>query len=304
MKEFYLQSKGRGKIHCCQWEQEGQLRGVVQIVHGVAEYAQRYEEFARFLNAQGYLVVAEDHMGHGKSWGGDLPRGYFYGGWSAAVADCHHLTKHTMAAYPGVPYILFGHSMGSFLVRTYLYTYPNSGIRAAVLCGTGWQPEAVLAGGLALCTVECRGGREQQPNQKLNDLMFGSYTKGIADVRTEFDWLNRDPAAVDAYMADPLCGFPVTAGLARDMLTGLRMNQKTSNLAKMKQDLPVLFIAGQADPVGAMGKGVVESAGKFMQAGMRDVSVKLYKNARHEILNELNKSEVYQDIYRWIREKT
>ncbi len=303
MTEFCLDSHGKGKLHCCKWTPTQTPKAVVQIVHGIAEYAGRYDAFARFLNAKGIAVVAEDHMGHGKSVGSDLPLGYFYGGWLAAVADSYSLMKKTMAEYPGIPYILFGHSMGSFLSRTLLYTYPESGIRGVILCGTGWQSRLVLGAGLGVCRLFCKAGEESKPSPKLEKLMFGAYNKGISPVRTNYDWLNRDEEAVQAYLADPLCGFAPSAGLARDMLTGISMNQNHENLSKMKKALPVLFIAGDADPVGSWGTGVRRTANAFCAAGMQDVRIRLYPGGRHEILNEINKTEVYQDILTWILEK-
>ena len=302
MQEFYLDSHGKGRVHCCFWPAQGELRAIVQIVHGIAEYAERYDAFAAFLNERGIAVAAEDHMGHGKTAGTQMPKGYFYGGWSAAVADSYGLLAKLRQEHPRVPYFLFGHSMGSFMARTMLYTYPDSGIAGAILCGTGWQPRAVLEAGLLLAEAECLGGREDKPSPGLEKLMFGSYNKGIDPQRTPYDWLNRDSGAVDRYIADPMCGFPATPGLARDMLTGIRMNQDPKNLAKMRKELPVLFVAGQADPVGAWGKGVSQTVGAFGKAGMQHITQIMYPGGRHEILNETNKTQVYEDIYHWICE--
>ena len=145
MEHFYYPSQGRGQLHGCRWLPDGEVRGIVQIVHGIAEYVERYDEFARYLNGLGYLVVAEDHMGHGGSVGESETKGYFHGGWFTAVADTYRLLETTHQAYPEVPYVLFGHSMGSFMTRTILEKYPDSGISACVICGTGWQPQALLS---------------------------------------------------------------------------------------------------------------------------------------------------------------
>ena len=146
MLEFEFSSHGAGMIHAYRWEPEGQPRGVVQIIHGIAEYVPRYAGFAAFLNAHGLLVTGEDHMGHGKSHGTEPC--HFSGGWCAAVDDSMELLRRTQRDYPGVPYFVLGHSMGSFLTRTLLFRYPDAGLRAAVICGTGWQPAPVLAAGL------------------------------------------------------------------------------------------------------------------------------------------------------------
>ena len=301
--EFYFDSQGAGKIRCRSWLPQGEPRAVVQLVHGIAEHVDRYDHFARFLTEQGFAVVAEDHMGHGKSINNGGIQGYFHGGWFAAVADTYHLLELTRQEFPGIPYILFGHSMGSFMARTILCKYPDSGITAAVICGTGWQPAAALPA--LIKTAELIGKRsgETAPSKALEAMAFGSYNKRVEHKRTVCDWLTRESSVVDAYMADPLCGFTPSAGLFRDMLSGIRYIQKPESLAAMKKDLPVFFIAGGDDPVGSYGKGVRKAAEAFRQTGMQDVTVKLYPLCRHEILNEINKEEVYQDILTWIESK-
>ena len=298
--DHYYPSSGAGQIHSCRWTPEEQPRAVVQIVHGIAEFVERYDDFARFLNSQGYLVVAEDHMGHGQSIGKEGIRGYFHGGWFAAVEDTMQLMKATMAEYPGIPYVLFGHSMGSFMARTILAKYPDSGISAAVICGTGWQPAPVLKLGKGVAKLVCGRGGEEKPNEKLQGIVFGGYNKRVERPRTPYDWLTRDAKIVDDYIAHPLCGFTASAGLLRDMLSGMEYIQERNHLARMKKELPVLFIAGEDDPVGNYGKGVAQAAEAFRRAGMTQVAVKLYPLGRHEILNEINKEEVYRDVARWM----
>ena len=301
--EFYFDSQGAGKIRCRCWLPQGAPRAVVQLVHGIAEHVDRYDGFARFLTEQGFAVVAEDHMGHGKSINGEGIQGYFHGGWFAAVADTHHLLELTREAYPDIPYILFGHSMGSFMARTILCKYPDSGITAAVICGTGWQPSLALPALIKAADLIGKRSGETVPSKALEAMAFGSYNKRVEHKRTVCDWLTRDDAVVDAYIADPLCGFTPSAGLFRDMLSGIRYIQKPESLNAMKKDLPVFFIAGGDDPVGSYGKGVRKAAEAFRQAGMQDVTVKLYPLCRHEILNEINKEEVCQDILSWIESK-
>ena len=164
MLEFEFSSHGAGMIHAYRWEPEGQPRGVVQIIHGIAEYVPRYAGFAAFLNAHGLLVTGEDHMGHGKSHGTEPC--HFSGGWCAAVDDSMELLRRTQRDYPGVPYFVLGHSMGSFLTRTLLFRYPDAGLRAAVICGTGWQPAPVLAAGLALCGLPRQRRCSRRPWQR------------------------------------------------------------------------------------------------------------------------------------------
>lgn len=302
-KDFYYESSCGGMIHACSWAPEGEIRAVVQLVHGIAEHVYRYDHFAAFLNSLGYLVVAEDHMGHGGSVCKESPKGCFPGGWMHAIADSYRLLTDTKKAYPDVPYVLFGHSMGSFMARTILAEHPDSGITAAIICGTGWQPEAVVGAGYALSTLICNLKGEDKPSPMLQAMAFGGFNKRIAHPRTQSDWLSRDEKVVDLYESDPLCGFMPSAGLLRAMMFGIRYIQKADSLKRMRKELPVLFIAGGDDPVGAYGVGVRQAAEAFKSHGMQDVSVKLYPLCRHEILNEINKEEIYQDIADWIASK-
>ena len=298
--DHYFDSCGKGKIHYCKWMPEGQPKAVLQILHGIAEHVERYDDFGNYLTSQGYAVVAEDHMGHGDSIGEAGIRGYFHGGWFAAVDDSMRLMKDTMTEYPDVPYILFGHSMGSFMARTILANYPDSGISAAIICGTGWQPRLALPALIAVVEGLCKKQGEQNPDPALHKMIFGGYNNRIKEPRTDFDWLTRDEAIVDAYIAHPLCGFVPSAGLVRDMMTGLQYIQDPKNLDAMKKDLPVYFIAGGDDPVGGYGEGVRKAAEEFKKRGMERMEVKIYPLCRHEIHNEINKQEVYEDVLHWI----
>ncbi len=298
--DHFFDSCGEGKIHYCRWMPEGEPKAIVQIVHGIAEYAARYDEFAAYLNSLGFLVVAEDHMGHGESMQTGT-QGYFAGGWFSAVADTYRLLEITKTEFPELPYCIFGHSMGSFLTRSLLIRYPDSGIRAAVICGTGWMPTALLKVGRSACELACKTAGERKPSPFLEKLVFGSYNKRVEHPRTKFDWLSRNSRSVDAYIADPLCGFVSSGGLLRDMLTGILFNQKPENLKMMDKELPVLFIAGGDDPVGSYGQGVHQAAAAFRNAGMKSVSERIYPMGRHEILNEINKQEVYGDVASWLK---
>lgn len=301
--EFFYPSCGRGNICAYRWEPDGQIKAVVQIVHGIAEHSRRYDAFASFLNAHGILVVSEDHMGHGKSWYNDGIKGFFHGGWFSAVEDTYTLMENTMKAYPGVPYILFGHSMGSFMARTLLAKHPQSGIAGAIICGTAWQPNALLRLAIPLSRAFCKNGCDKKPCPALHKLMFGNYNARVEHPRTQYDWLTRDAAIVDQYIQDSDCGFIATAGLYADMLTGIDYIQKETTLGQMNMDLPVLFVAGGDDPVGAYGKGVTRAAQAFRDAGVKDVTAKVFPLCRHEILNEINRQEIYDDILTWILNK-
>lgn len=301
--EFYFPSSdGRTLIHVNQWTPlGGPIAGVVQIAHGVAEYGARYEPFARFLCGHGFAVVANDHLGHGKSLVEDCPMVYFgdENGWRHAVEDMEELRRRTAKVFPGVPYFLFGHSMGSFLSRTHLIRYPGR-LDGCVLCGTGHMSPALIAGGKLIAGREIRRLGRKAYSAKADQLAFGAYNKPFAPNRTRFDWISASEANVDAYIADPLCGGDTTLGLFRDMLGGLGIITKQANIERMDKDLPVLFIAGDQDPVGEMGKGVRRAYQAFRKAGVGDVSIKLYHGLRHEILNEASRRYVYQDVLDWL----
>ena len=303
LTEFYYPSMGAGKVHVCRWAPEQPPVAVVQILHGIAEHGERYGDFARFLNSLGYLVVAGDHMGHGKTVNGGGIQGYFHGGWVAAVEDSYALLSRTRNEFPQLPYVIIGHSMGSFLTRALLSRHPDSGIQGAILCGTGWQPSMVLAAGHAASALVCRRQGERTPNETLEKLVFSGYNRKVEHPRTAYDWLTRDHRAVEEYLADPACGFTPTAGLMRDLMELIGFIQEPGSLAAMNRDLPVLFLSGGDDPVGNYGKGVRRTAQAFREAGMKDVKCKIYPLCRHELLNEINREEVYQDIAHWLEER-
>ena len=298
--DFYYDSCGTGQIHACIWAPGGEPKAIVQIIHGIAEHAERYDHFAEYLTTQGYMVVAEDHMGHGKSIGENGTQGYFEGGWFNAVEDSVMLMNYMKEEFPGTPYFLYGHSMGSFMARTILAKYPDCGLSGAIICGTGWQPKTAIPMLIKVVDAICKKTGERNPNVKLDNMIFGGYNKRVEHQRTTRDWLSRDYQVVDAYNADPLCGFVASCGLLRDMMKGILYIEQPENLAAMDKKLPVWFIAGSDDPVGDYGKGVVKAANAFRKAGMERVDLKLYPLCRHEIHNEINKEEVYSDVARWL----
>lgn len=295
---------GKNTIHARKCVPDGAVRGVVQIAHGIAEYIDRYDPFMTFLAENGFVAVGNDHLGHGKSIAKPEEQGIFAeaDGWNYVVADMDRLHDLMVKDYPDVPYIFFGHSMGSFLTRTYLIQHPDKPT-LAIICGTGHQAKLMVWAGYTMANLQVKSKGPYGDGKQLNDIAFGSYTKGYDEVRTPFDWLNRDPEQVDKYINDPLCGFVAKVSLFRDMMGGIKFIQDKANAAKMKKDTPVLFIAGGADPVGENSKGVDRAYKFFCDAGMMDVTEKIYPGARHEILNEINKDEVMADVLKWINEK-
>ena len=299
---FFPSSDGKTLLHVNQWTPgPSPARGVVQIAHGVSEYGRRYESFARFLCSHGFAVVAHDHLGHGLSVAEGQPRIYFgpENGWGLVVDDLAAIQQQTARVFRGIPYFLFGHSMGSFITRTYLIRYPGA-VRGAVLCGTGHQSPLLVAAGRRIIGGEIRRLGPAAHSAKADGLVFGTYNKKFAPARTKFDWVSTSAENVDAYIADPMCGEDATLGLMRDMLEGIAFLTKEKNIRKMDKSLSVYFISGDEDPVGDMGKGVERACHAFQRAGLPDVSMKLYHGLRHEILNERSRRFVYQDVLDWL----
>ena len=299
---YFTSSDGKTLIHVNQWTPVNRkIRGIVQIAHGVAEYGARYTPFASFLCANGFVVVANDHLGHGGSQIEGRPAVYLgdENGWQNVVDDLEKIRESTAKVFPGVPYFLFGHSMGSFLARTHLIRYPGK-LDGCILCGTGHMNSLIVAGGKFIADAEIKKLGRTAYSEKADQLAFGAYNKRFAPNRTGFDWVSLNEENVDAYIADPLCGGRTTLGLFRDMMGGIGIICKQDNINKMDKALPVFFIAGDQDPVGDMGKGVERACAAFRKAGMRDATMKLYHGLRHEILNEKSRQYVFRDVLEWL----
>lgn len=293
---FYPSADGEHTIHAVLWRPEGPVRGVVQIVHGICEYALRYEPFAQFLTGHGFAVTGNDHLGHGQSVKDPSEYGYFTQ-WSHLVRDVRALRELVGEKLPGLPYFLLGHSMGSFVARTYLIDYPGT-VTGCALSGTAHHPPV----GVALGKLVTSFGDPKKVNKVFYALSIGAYNKSFAPTRTSADWICRDPQVVDAYLADPMCNFPTKGGMNHAMMTGLGRVGDLRELAKMDKSTPVYFFAGDRDPVGSMGRGVRKVYALFQKAGVRDLTLKLYPGGRHEMLNETNKDQVFADVLAWLEE--
>ena len=298
---YFPSSDGNTKLHAVIWETETKPRAIVQISHGMVEYVERYEEFAKFMNVHGILVAGNDHLGHGGSYTEEWQKGYFAKkkGDICALQDLHRMTLLLQKKYPDIPHFLFGHSMGSFFARRYLCMYPND-IDGAIICGTGWQPKPVLEGALLLTKLGTllRGNKYRCPI--INQLAFGSINKAFEPAKTPKDWLSRNEEAVAKYVADPKCSFLFTLNGYRTLFCSMLLAQDKTQLEKMDEDLPILFISGEMDPVGDFGKGVKKVVNAFYASGIQDVECILYPEARHELVNELNQEEVFQDVLEWL----
>lgn len=303
LREFtYPSSDTLHQVHAVEWTGEnGAPQAVVQLVHGISEYIQRYDDFARFLADRGFAVVGADHLGHGKTARGPEEYGFVArkDGWTHLANDVHALRMKMGETYPGIPYFLLGHSMGSFVARTYLIRWPGT-VDGCILSGTGQESPLTVAFGKAVAGIFGKIRSPQEVCALFTQLSLGGYNKKFAPNRTGADWISRDTAVVDAYVADPLCKFVPTAGMNRDMMEGLQFIADRRNLAKMDPDTPVYFFSGDQDPVGGMGDGVKKVYGFFRDAGVKDVTLKLYPGGRHEMLNEINRDEVYTDVLAWL----
>ena len=305
IRDFYFPStNGKNKILARICTPDKPPKAVVQIAHGIAEHISRYDPFMFFLAENGYVAVGNDHLGHGLSAENEDGLGIFYtqNGWTYAVDDMKALRDQVRQEFHDIPYIFFGHSMGSFLTRTYLIRYPDQ-YDAAILSGTGQQSPALINAGFFAANLLTLLRGPGADGKLLNDMAFGSYCKKIDNPRTPFDWLSTNEENVDRYIADPLCGFVAKCSMYRDMMGGLKFLTKQSNIDKMNKDAPIYFMSGAEDPVGDYGAGVEKAYRAFCDAGLHDVTMKLYPGGRHEMLNETNREEVMQDILAWLDQR-
>ena len=303
---FTFESRdGKTKLHAVRWIPEGKVICILQIVHGMSEYVERYEEFACYMAQKGILVTGEDHLGHGKS----VPEGGIYGYFceqdpaTVVVRDVHRLKKMTQEEYPGVPYVILGHSMGSFILRNYMCRY-GTGIQGAVILGTGHMPVPAITCAKGFTRVLKLLTGDMRVSKLLDKIAFGSYNKRIPEPKTEYDWLAAREAVVEDYINDPLCGAKFTVNGFWTLFELLLRAHKVENMKKIPKELPVYLMAGEEDPVGDYAEGVRRLFEDYKnKLGMEHVELKLYPGDRHEILNENDRQQVYETLYPWIMER-
>ena len=305
-EEFYFDSRDRqNKIHAVKWIPDVEKPVCIfQIVHGMAEHIERYDEFARFLAEKGILVVGEDHLGHGRS----VPEGGIYGYFceedaaGVLVRDVHRLKKIIQEQYPGILYLIMGHSMGSFITRNYLFNY-GSGIGGAVIVGTGMQSKFTLMFARTVTAVQKVFCGSRHTGKFIDKASFGKFNDRFQPVRTAVDWLSRNEENVDRYIADPMCGFVFTLNGFAALFELIYNCYDEGKLEKMPKQLPILLVSGADDPVGNYGESVEKVYHSYQEHGMQNVQMKLYEKDRHELLNEIDREQVYGDIYRWILQR-
>jgi len=295
--EFELRADDGQRLLARRWLPEGRPRAIVQIAHGLAEHSARYARLAAALNAAGYGAYAADLRGHGpKAAAADLGHFADEDGWAKCVGDLWTLNRLIAAEQPGVPIVFLGHSLGSFLGRQFVAEHSEA-LAGAAYSGSNGKPPPIATLGRLFARIErLRLGRRGK-SKLLVQMWFGEYNKSFKPARTAFDWLSRDPQVVDAYVADPLCGFPFTTQLAIDVLDALPFLSSPASLAPIRKDMPIYVFSGEHDPVGANIQGLIDA---LKSAGFVKLTTRIYPGARHETLNETNRDEVMRDLIAWL----
>lgn len=297
---FWLNSVDNVEIYVEKWvAADKKPKAIVQLAHGMVEHIQRYHRFAQFLVENDIFVYGNDHRGHGKTGQKQGLMGYLseQDGFDKTTNDLVMITNKIKEEYPGVPIFLLGHSMGSFLSRYYIQQHSDL-IQGVILSGTGYYPKLTTTFGKAL-------SKQLNPTEKsplMNKLAFGAFNRKVQQPKTPFDWLSRDNDIVQAYLQDRFAGYIPTARFFYDLMTGLQYIHSTKRNNYIRKSLPMLLISGESDPVGNYGSGVWRTASIYEKLGIENITTMLFDGARHEVLNEINKDEVYQVILRWIHQ--
>ncbi|HKU37946.1 MAG TPA: alpha/beta hydrolase [Polyangiales bacterium] len=296
-----LQRPDGARIAVYAWPLPRHPKGVVQIAHGLAEHAARYDRLARALVDAGYAVYASDHRGHGKSVADPSELGFFARehGFDVLIEDLYAVNRYVAGRHGDLPRVLLGHSFGSFVTQGYLLAHADS-VSAVALSGTTSGQTPLLLAGIATAHAERARLGPRATSKLLQQLSFGSYNRAFEPVRTDFDWLSRDPDEVDKYVADPLCGFDTSVQGWLDLFQGLLRIRSSQRQRGIPAQLPIYIFSGAADPVGDHGKGPKRLAKQYAAAGLKRVTLKLYASARHELFNETNRDQVTQDLIDWL----
>ncbi|MCF6366857.1 MAG: lysophospholipase [Bacteroidales bacterium] len=302
--EHTFQSHDDTKIVYYKHTPEQSAKAILIITHGMAEHAQRYDNFAGFLNENEYIVFAHDQRGHGKTAGSIEKLGFFAenNGWQKVTDDLSELVKIAKQEYNNLPVFLLGHSMGSFIVRTYIIQHSDN-VSGVILSGTAGSAGLLGKVGIALTGLIMLFKKKKSLSPLMNKLSFGDFNKAFKPNRTEFDWLSRDNEQVDKYVKDSYCGTIFSVGFFNDMMKGLESVNKKETANKVRKNLPVYLFAGGKDPVSKNGKQVNDVYEMYKNAGISDILIKIYPDARHETLNETNNKEVYNDVLTWLNSK-
>ncbi len=298
---YYPSADGKHTIHACIWRPEGEPRGVVQIIHGMCEYAARYAPFAEYLTKNGFIVCGEDHLGHGLSAKDESELGYFGDdhNYKTVLSDIHALRTRVESEAEGLPYFVMGHSMGSFFCRNYIALY-GKGLSGAIIMGTGFKGKLLMSTAKFMTRFNALFCGWHNKSKFIKNLAFGSYGKKFASENDPNSWLSVDRQNRERYREDPLCGFDFTDNGYYVLFSAIKGACSSKIIKSVDKRLPVFFVAGSDDPVGDYGKGVEKAYKKFKKYGVNRVEIKLYKGARHEILNDFCAEEVRADLLEFI----
>ena len=302
--EFYFPSADRRtKIHAVEWLPEGEPKAVLQIAHGVTEHILCYEELAEYFTAKGFVVVGNDHLGHGTSIAPGKAPMYFgpEGSWFWVERDMYTCQKMMKKRYPNIPYVMLGLSMGAFVVRSFLIRFPGMA-DGAILAGTGQPSSAKLRMMRSIARLEARRKGEDKTTYLIKKLTLGAYNKPFEPAHSGCEWLCAGEKAQESFRDDELRGKAVTSGMFREMLNGMIFTGSVQDGKKMDKDLPVLLVSGSEDSIGNRGKGVKSTYKSLLKSGIKDISMKLYPGMRNHIFRENQKKEVFQDIYQWLED--
>ncbi len=296
---FWLTANDRSRLYVNQWLPDGPAKAMIMLSHGMAEHSGRYARLAEALCAAGYGLYAPDQRGHGRTADeGTLGLYAEKDGWNRVVGDLASLNQHIGQQQPGLPIILLGHSMGSYIAQAYLLHHSAS-LNGAILSGSNYQPVALYRAAGVIARLERARQGLRGRSALIDFLSFGSFNKAFKPNRTAFDWLSRDPLEVDKYINDPLCGFRCTNQLWIDLLGGLQQISKASNLAQIDPGLPIMIMGGECDPV-SEGKRLKSLAHALREAGCQNLQLNIYPQARHEVFNETNRDDVTADVLKWL----
>lgn len=303
-REFFLPSSDKNyKLRCIEWIPDSDVKAVLQITHGMMEHIGRYREFGIWLAERGVAVIGHDHLGHGGTVTDKDDYGYFGtdGGTVCVIKDIRRVTVYGMKKYPDKKLVLLGHSMGSFLVRRYMAVY-DDGPAGFILMGTGAPAEPMVFCGYVLAAAVSKIKGERYRSQILYEMSLGSYNRKFKPVKTAYDWLTRDESFAKSFAEDAYCQFIFTAAAYRDFFGLILADARAEKDGCVRPDAPLLIVSGDKDPVGENGNGVRRVYKRYHSAGVKDITLGLYESARHEILHETNREEVFDDIWEWVKE--
>lgn len=304
MKELTLEMSDGTNVYVLVREPETEPVGHIHILHGMAEHSRRYDEMANYFVARGYIVTAHDHRGHGKTVEMNGKPGYFAAenGFHRVVYDAYEVITYLKNIYEPKRFILFGHSMGSFIARRFIQVYGEI-VDMTVLSGTGDDGGIARLGGVGLGHLLGKRNGYDQPNPLLDSLVFGRFNKSVKKPLTRYDWISKNNLLVFSYLTDDYCGFIPTTQFFLDLFEGLRVIHQTEEIGQIPKEMPVLLFAGTEDPVGNHGKALWKVAKQYENAQIEDVTVLLFEDGRHELINDLKRKEVIQSVEEWIEKR-